>query len=214
MDNKNSFSSPPSPSNNNDNNNLIIKDDNCNIDNNIDSISIDITLTDKENTIINEKCYNSSKENDNDSRSNNDLEEENIKFDNINFIIKPYTHKYTLVRIFIYILIFILVIFVLNDFIKILINPDDYFYGMLYPLSDEPILNIVSSSLENNTSDGIKEFIVERLLQLNVKDYNNYIYKTYERNTSLKIFHYFIILALTIISSYVVNTIYYILIEK
>ena len=59
-------------------------------------------------------------------------------------------------------------IYLIIDIIKILINPDDYFYGMLYPLTDELILDIVYNSIENNTSKGLKNSIVEGLLQLNV----------------------------------------------
>eukprot|EP00833_Pecoramyces_ruminatium_P016704 jgi/Orpsp1_1/1190736/evm.model.d7180000080889.1 len=206
--------------NNGNNEHTKIKNNGDNEHTKIKNNGVDINEVNKENTSKDEKFYKLSKTIVNNNISdgntlNNDLNDNQCIDDDIKEDIKEckkiaddissvisYPHKYTAVRIFIYILIAILIIYVLIDFIKILASPADYFYGIFYPLTDDPILDIVYSTIENNTFiNGLKDSIVEGLLQLDFDEYNNYIDKTHSGNLGTKIFHYFFILALTIASS-------------
>ena len=100
---------------------------------------------------------------------------------------------------------------IIIDFFKIIINIDDYFYGIFYPLNDEPILDIVYETIKSNTTKGFKNSIIEGLLQLDIESYNDYIYESHKGSLVSKIFHFVLILSVTIVSSYIINTLYYII---
>jgi len=188
--------------------------------NDIKQVNNDNAISIKESKLSNNEIIESVVNNNTDENNSeyNDNKISEIKID----IIKNESHnqhypfKYTPARIIIYIIVLLIIFCLIVDFFKVMVNFDDYFYGMLYPIpiTKEPLLNVIYKSIKESSLGEKKQSLINGITNLDYDSYYELIECTHTGKLSTKVFHYIIIIFYSISVSIIINSLIYNLTER